>query len=359
MVKIDFSCSLAYGDAFALNIEFQTDAASVVALFGASGSGKTSVLEVVAGLRRPQSGRLLLDGEAVFDLGSGLWPAPERRGIGYVFQDLLLFPHMSVEKNLRYGAVAPRNGELPTVDFDDLVELLELRSLLARMPHQLSGGQRQRIALGRALLTRPRLLLLDEPLSALDEGHKVRILDYLERALAHWKIPLLYVSHSTAEVARLADWVVRFDGGQLVDAGEPHKVLADEAVLAHRDRFGPQNLFKLDRIWEEQGVWFGELGASRLQLPGPPPQVNGLHYVLCAAETISLAVGPATSISTRNCLPGTIRRMVRTPAGYYVGVDCGAWVWAHISHSAVNELALEMGSEVWCLVKALALEWVA
>jgi molybdate transport system ATP-binding protein len=196
---------------------FGTDAA-VTALFGPSGSGKTTILSILAGLRRPEAGRVALGGRVLQDSAAGLWLPPEARRIGYVFQDQLLFPHLSVRGNLLYGW-RRRPAGARSVGFDRAVQVLELEALLERLPHTLSGGQRQRVALARALLYGPELLLLDEPLASLDAALKQRVLEYVEGVLREWHIPTLYVTHDAAEVSRLAEWVVRLDGGRVTAVG--------------------------------------------------------------------------------------------------------------------------------------------
>lgn len=193
--------------------EFLLDAAfsasgGVTALFGPSGAGKSTLLDVIAGLRRPEAARIAVAGERLADLDAGLWPPPRRRRIGYVFQDARLFPHLSVRRNLLYGA--PGIGRLAEV-----AALLGLEAMLHRRPATLSGGERQRVAIGRALLSEPRLLLMDEPLAAVDGVRRSEILPYIERLRDVVRLPILYVSHNEAEVEQLADAVVHLSNGRV------------------------------------------------------------------------------------------------------------------------------------------------
>ena len=213
MSLLEFDCALRYPSGFQLEAALRVEA-GVTALIGPSGSGKTTVLSIIAGLRRPDRGRVRLGDEVLLDTAAARSLPPERRGIGYVFQDFLLFPHLTVRRNLLYGW-RRRRPEARPPGFERVVAVLELNDLLGRLPHTLSGGQRQRVALGRALLCGPRLLLLDEPLAGLDEALRGRVLDYFEQVLKEWSLPALYVTHNQAEADRLAGRVVRLEAGKV------------------------------------------------------------------------------------------------------------------------------------------------
>jgi molybdate transport system ATP-binding protein len=203
--------------AFKLAVRFEATGGAT-ALFGPSGSGKTSVVNMIAGLLRPDRGSIALNSTVLFDAAAGINVAPHRRHIGYVFQEGRLFPHLSVRQNVDYGrrmSGQPRDAE----DFARIVKLLDIGHLLDRRPRLLSGGERQRVAIGRALLMRPRLLLLDEPLASLDSGHKHEILPYLVRLRDEANVPMVYVSHTAAEVRRIATTIVRIEAGRVTASG--------------------------------------------------------------------------------------------------------------------------------------------
>jgi molybdate transport system ATP-binding protein len=213
---LEFDGQLHYGKLCAVRGGFRSEG-RITALVGPSGAGKSSILAMIAGLRRPERGRIVLGDRVLFDTAAGICLKPEERRVGCVFQDGLLFPHRRVEANLRYGLDRRAPGP-ERIKFARVVEVLELGDLLSRWPRTLSGGEAQRVALGRALLSHPDLLLLDEPWSALDETLKARILEYLDRIAAEFATPMLIVSHDLPSVHRLADWVVTIDRGEIVSS---------------------------------------------------------------------------------------------------------------------------------------------
>jgi molybdate transport system ATP-binding protein len=218
---------------FDLDVAIATDA-RVLALFGPSGSGKTMLLDIVAGMDRKAAGRVVIDGATLQDTARGLFLAPHRRAVGYVFQEGRLFPHLDVRRNLLYGAWM-RRSERPLATLAEIVDLLELGHLLSRGVAALSGGERQRVAIGRALLSAPRILLLDEPLSALDDARKAETLPYIERLCHRFALPILYVSHSRDEVARIASETVFIDRGRIVDTPARARDGPNDHIDAPRD----------------------------------------------------------------------------------------------------------------------------
>lgn len=219
---IAFDCRLRLG-AFALDAAFESTA-RLTALWGPSGAGKSTVLNLVAGIERPLSGRITVDGDVLAETVKGIHVPAHKRRVGMVFQDGHLLPHLSVEQNLRYGMRFAAN-RAPGLDLDSVSKTLGLATLLNRRPASLSSGERQRVALGRALLAAPRLLLMDEPLAALDDARKDEILTVIERVRDEFATPILYVTHSASEVRRLASWVVALDAGKVVAAGPSGDVI--------------------------------------------------------------------------------------------------------------------------------------
>jgi molybdate transport system ATP-binding protein len=353
-MRLEFHCRHRYASGFTLDVEFASQR-PVTALFGRSGSGKTSVLHTIAGLLRPDQGRVRLGDDVLLDVAAGIYCPLHRRGIGCVFQDHLLFPHLTVRRNLEYGSKR-RPRAAARVELPRVVEVLEIGPLLDRYPRTLSGGERQRVAFGRALLSQPRLLLLDEPWSALDGALKHRLLAYLEQALATWELPAVVVSHDQASVRRLAQWVVLMDAGTAAFAGPPEEVLSQPLALGLKDDARPVNLLRMADVRERDGRWQGRLGERWLTLPSQPPSPASAVYLEFLPGDVALAPSDVTGLSIRNRLPGEVRQLVTLADGVFVAVAVeGQTIWAEVTPEAVAELALAPGRPVVCLVKTHSL----
>ncbi|MBX3498483.1 MAG: molybdenum ABC transporter ATP-binding protein [Alphaproteobacteria bacterium] len=352
MIEVDIA--LRIGD-FDLAAAFDAPAGSVTALFGRSGSGKSTIIDCVAGLRRPDRGRVVVEGETLFADGGTNVP-PEGRRLGYVFQDARLFPHLSVVSNLRYGERGARGGRR-IASFDDVVALLGIGHLLERRPGTLSGGERQRVAIGRALLSQPRALLMDEPLAALDRERKAEVLPYIERLRDRFGLPILYVSHAVEEVVRLAQKVVRIEHGRITGVGPVEEMLSGGAI---GDEHGPASVLRavLKRHDGRFGLTVLEVGAGReLVTPAIEQPIGDAVRVRILARDVSLALEVPTGISIQNRLEATIADMAR-PSRFIVDVklDIGAPLWSRVSAKAAEELALAPGKRVVALIKTVALE---
>jgi molybdate transport system ATP-binding protein len=350
MARLAFDCRLGYPGGFKLQAAFEAGD-GVTALFGPSGGGKSTALGLIAGVLRPDAGHIRLSGATLVDTAAGIWLPPERRRVGVVFQDHLLFPHLTVRQNLRFGQA--RRQARP-MSFDRVVEVLELGSFVDRRPDTLSGGQRQRVALGRALLRGPELLLMDEPLTAVDQALKERILTYLERAVAEWHLPTLFVSHDQADVRRLADRVVVIESGRIVETGPMAEAL-DRAVLTRLGRpAGPVNLLRVTDVGRAGAHWEGSLGGQRLHLPGDEFRGGESVFVQLLPQEVMLASEPVAGVSARNRLRGTVREVLTVAGRAFVAVDVGQFLWAEVTPEAVAELGLGPGKEVTCFIKTSA-----
>jgi molybdate transport system ATP-binding protein len=329
-------------DSFALDAAFDAPA-GITAIFGPSGSGKTSVIRAIAGLLACERAEISLDGR---DLSKLL---PHRRGIGYVFQDARLFPHMSVLKNLRYGGAH---------DEDAVVAVLGLGALLDRYSASLSGGEKQRVALGRALMSAPKVLLLDEPLSALDAPRKTEVLPYLEALRDQTAIPILYVSHDMGEVARLASRIVVLNHGRVVLAGPVEDVLADPAAvpfLGVRDA----GAVLIGRIvgHANDGLTKIETGAGALWVPGAVGRAGSTVRVRIPAQDVILSRSSPTDISALNILPVAIAGLERgTGPGVAVALNAGkARLLARVTKRSCDAMGLAVGDQIFAILKATAI----
>jgi molybdate transport system ATP-binding protein len=343
--------------AFALEVAFQAPTPGIVALFGRSGCGKTTAVEILAGLVAPDSGHVRLDEQVLVDTATRREIPAEQRRIGYVFQDARLFPHMDVRGNLRYGQKrAP--AVPPAIEFDEVVALLGLAPLLARRPYSLSGGERQRVALGRALLSQPRLLLLDEPLASLDAPRRAEVLPYLETLRDRLSIPIVYVSHQFDEVMRLADHVVLIEQGRVVAAGalhamslrpELHAIVGAEAVGAVLEG-------RIIAVDAPGGLARLQLGQATLLVGAEDAHLGAHARVQLLARDLILAMQPAQGLSVRNSIPGVVQAIYNdVHESQLVHVDIGgAVVLARVTRDAVAALGIGAGSCVWVLVKAVS-----
>jgi molybdate transport system ATP-binding protein len=351
MGRLECDCRLWYPGGFTLEARFEAGD-GVTALFGPSGSGKSTLLALIAGVLRPDAGRIVLSGRTLLDTGAGVFLPPEGRQIGILFQDHLLFPHLSVRDNLRFGHGRARARPM---SFNRVVDVLEIGDLLDRRPATLSGGQAQRVALGRALLRGPELLLMDEPLTALDLGLKERILTYLERAVAEWHLPTLFVSHDQADVRRLAEQVVVLEAGRVIAAGATAGTL-DRAVLTQlRHHPGPVNLLRVTDLAPVDRHWEGRVGNQRLHLSADGLQAGASVHVQFLAQDVMLAGAEVAGLSARNRLHGTVREILELPGRAHVAVDVGQFLWALITPEAVRELDIRPGKDVTCLIKTSAM----
>lgn len=339
---------------FVLDVAFQAPG-GVTALFGRSGSGKTTVINAVAGLLSPDEGRVALDEAMLLDTGTGVDLPRHRRGVGVVFQDARLFPHLTVRQNLLYGRWFARGASTATLD--RVVELLGIGPLLARRPGALSGGEKQRVAIGRAILSNPRLLALDEPLAALDEARKAEILPYLERLRDDLSLPILYVSHSMAEVARLANTVVLVEAGRVTAVGPTAEVLSDPAT-AHGLGLREAGAILRARVaaQEEDGLTRLTAAAGPLWLPRVAAPAGATLRVRILAQDVMLATARPEGISALNILPATVRdiRMGDGP-GALVRLDAGGeMLLARVTRRSAEALSLSPGRAVFAVLKAVS-----
>lgn len=344
--------------AFMLDADL-TAGKGVTALFGRSGSGKTSVIRIIAGLTKPDHGTLAFDGTALADSNKRLFTPCHKRRFGTVFQEARLFPHFTVEQNLHYGRwFSGKTGEL--TESTKIVEMLGIGDLLKRRPEKLSGGEKQRVAIGRALLSSPRLLLMDEPLAALDEARKAEIIPYLERLRDETKIPIIYVSHSVSEVSRLADQIVVMKDGRVEVSGPAAEILSRPAFTAQLERreIGSILSGRVEGFDSAHGLATIRLGKVALQVPAPSAEVGHRVRVHIPARDVMLATVKPEGLSALNILEGLIAEVALSEDGMaMVQVDCGGDIIAsRITKLSVERLALAPGKPIFAIIKSAALD---
>ncbi|MEY8830499.1 molybdenum ABC transporter ATP-binding protein [Sedimentitalea sp. XS_ASV28] len=338
-----------------LQITFQAPG-GVTALFGRSGAGKTTVINAVAGLLTPDSARISLDGQLVLDTRSGHAVPTRKRRVGYVFQDGRLFPHLSVRQNLTYGARFA--SAAPRTTLAEVSELLGISDLLDRRPGTLSGGEKQRVAIGRALLSQPRILLMDEPLAALDSARKAEILPFLERLRDHTDIPILYVSHSVAEVARLATTVVVLENGRVTRSGPAEQVLSDPDMVRQLGvREAGAVLPATVTRHHQDGLTELTVSGGRLFLPEMETPPGTATRVRILAHDVILSRDKPRGLSALNILSASILALRDGDGpGVIVQMQCGEdRLLARITRRSADAMALQPGDHIHAVIKSVSI----
>jgi molybdate transport system ATP-binding protein len=356
MIRVDAALK---ADSFDLDVSFQNEG-GITALFGRSGSGKSMTISLIAGLRRPDRGRIVLDNQVLVDTQCGIFVPRHRRRVGLVFQDAQLFPHLNVRQNLLFGRwFAPRDEA--AIAFDSVIGTLGISHLLGRRPARLSGGEKQRVAIGRALLTSPKILLMDEPLASLDEERKLEILPLIELLRDEFRIPIVYVSHAVEEVARLAARVVVLDNGRVAAVGAVEDVMGPGRSHAGESRFARSSVIvgQLAGIDARYGLTEISHPAGTIWLAGRAGPVGREARVVIKATDVTLATTSPRNLSIRSTLVGTVAG-IETDDGPVAAVNIdlvghGRLV-ALATRKAIDELGLGNGDRVFALVKTVSVD---
>ena len=341
------------GSSLRLRVRFSITAGFTI-LFGASGAGKTTVLDCIAGLQRPDAGGVTVNNVTLFDDEKGIdLPARDRR-IGYLFQTLALFPHMTVRQNIAYGLSSLEHDERDG-RIHEIAESFGIAGLLTRRPSEISGGERQRVALARALVTRPRALLLDEPLTALDAVTKARLLDDLRRWNERHSVPILYVAHQREEVYALGDRVLVLEAGKLIADGTPHAVLSRPQFESVAQLAGFENILECSILaaHPEMGTMTCRISDTNVSLEVPLSRVDSASPVRVGIRAGDILVSTLLpqGLSARNVIPGSVVSLRQQDATAIAEVDCGARFTVHLTPGARNSLGLEVGKSLWLVVK--------
>lgn len=359
-VQLSIRAHVSY-PGFELDVDEDLELKGVTGLFGPSGSGKSTLLRIMAGLERASSGRVTFGNETWQDSDARQYVPAHRRPVGYVFQDARLFAHLPVEGNLRYASDRSPKHRNP-IKYDDVLATFDLEPLLGRSVDSLSGGERQRVAISRTLLAQPKLLLLDEPLSALDVGRKREILPYLDTLAGHFGLPIIYVSHAVDEIVRLAETVMVLDQGQVRAVGAAAETLNRLDIQSHAAR--PDIVTILETTVTEH---LAELGLTRLEHHGQSIVVPLLEHIDIAAVArlyikatdVALATEKPANISFRNILSGKIESIDIDESSAFATVSVnvnGAVVRSNVTRHAVQDLKLEMGLPVFALLKTASFD---
>jgi molybdate transport system ATP-binding protein len=342
---------------FRLDVDFRAEPGFTI-LFGPSGSGKTTLLDCVAGLTTPDAGRIAVSERILFDAALHADVPVAKRCVGYVLQDLALFPHLTIEENVEYGlARLPRSARKERTA--SMLQEFRIGHLHGRRPGEISGGERQRVALARALVTDPCALLLDEPLAALDAATKAKILDDLRRWNQAHGIPILYVTHSREEVIALGERVLVMEQGRIIAQGTPHEVLRAPLQETVARLAGFENIFDctVESVHEDRGTMTCRLSRSEagigvlLETPLIRAEAGSPLRVGIRAGDILLAISKPVGLSARNVIAGRLVSLERRDMMISARVDCGVEMEVHLTLAARDALQLEVGREVWLVIK--------
>jgi molybdate transport system ATP-binding protein len=354
--ELQFEVRKGFGADAARKFELSVSAAipaGITVVFGESGSGKSTLLRCIAGLLQPDSGRIALGSETLFDSERGLNVPVSKRRIGMVFQSLALFPHLKADENIGYG-LSESDDARRRKEIDEVIDAFRIRHVRNSRPAHISGGEKQRVALARALVTEPRALLLDEPLSALDPGTKSHIMDDLRAWIAQSNIPVLYVTHSREEVFAMAHRVIALESGRVVGQGIPRDVLGGPQHEAVAEWSALENIFEglITTVHEAQGTMTFRTGSVELEVPLGRAKWGEQVRVGVSAHDILLATQWPQGLSARNIVQGRITDLRQRDAVVNAVVNCqGTEFEVFVTPSAVHSLALARGREVWVVIK--------
>ena len=346
---------------FELRLDWDVEPGRTLVLFGPSGSGKTTALRSMAGLLRPEAGRVEIDGSPVYDSVARLWLPAHRRQVGYLTQQYHLFPHLNLWRNVAYGLNAGHRDRAHR-RVEELLDAFQLRGLEERYPWELSGGQQQRVALARALATNPRLLLLDEPFAALDGGLRRTLRQELRSTLARDPIPVVLVTHDREEALSLGDDVQVIEDGRTIARGAPVEVLGQPGQASVARLVGVENMFRMrvDSRHPRDGTMRlsgeGQQSGFYLEAPldgGPPPSGGDDRVTVgIRASDIILSSQEPTGSSARNRIAGTVARIQPRPPGFTVELDCGVPLLCQVTGASLEEMGIDHGQNLWAVFKA-------
>lgn len=341
------------------DVDLTLPSQGITAIFGRSGAGKTSLINAISGLKNPDNGKIEVSDKILFDSTQGIDLPVHQRRVGYVFQESRLFPHMKVSSNLKYGVKTTDQQH-----FDQVVDLLSLGSLLDRYPAKLSGGEKQRVAIGRALLSKPSILLMDEPLASLDLPRKREVMPFLENLSENVKIPIVYVTHSLNEILRLSNYLVILDQGKVISAGKTEQVWASRAMRPWQSFSEQSSLFEAKIVQHNSDYALSKLALGEktsLWVQQVDNPIDASVRLQIRANDVSLSLQKPKSTSIRNILPAVIRRVEtqqhrhnKQSVAVELELEPGCYLWATITLWALDELSLTIGQRVFAQIKGVS-----
>lgn len=339
----------------------------ITGVFGYSGSGKTTLMNIISGIETPKSGRLEFNDRVFFDSSAEINIPANQRNIGVVFQDNYLFPHLTIKKNLLYSSPYIKNKKT-VMDFDSVVDLLDIKTLLDKKPYQLSGGERQRSAIGRALLSQPEMLLLDEPFSNLDRKRREQIISYLLRINNKYKIPLIIISHDLEDILKLTQYLLIIDKGRIEASGNYYDLMESGTVRDIIPSDDYKNILELtySKYLEDEKLYAFSLNNEtdsvllKTTINKPGLSLSGGETVRFAVSSsdIVLTMKDISQTSIQNHIKGSVKKISCRDDSCYVTVDCGIDLVAELSRASVNKMKITKGDEIYCLIKAKAVDLI-
>ncbi len=339
---------------FHLDVSFAVEDKKLTAIFGPSGGGKTTILNCIAGVIAPSDGEISIDGTTLYSAKNRIDLPPEGRRMGYVFQEGLLFPHLTVEKNIFYGFRREDGGGGCHIAPQAVIDVLDIRHLLGKRPGQLSGGEQQRVAIARALLSHPRLLIFDEPVSALDWGLKSRFLGYLRRVKDEFRVPILYVTHALSEIMNLADEVIVVKDGRVLATGGVSSLFHYPHIFPIIEAEGLENVLTLKVLLHntERGMTELALGGQRLVVPLGGPEPGSTVSVIVRAQDIIVSRERPTGLSARNILKGVVEDVSVVGNKAVLYVNPGERMIVEITRESLRELGIKKGETYFFIIKS-------
>ncbi|MAI05700.1 MAG: molybdenum ABC transporter ATP-binding protein [Alphaproteobacteria bacterium TMED87] len=364
LVKTEFKYKDSSKD-FKLSASFKTSSKGVTAIYGPSGSGKTTLFRIISGLIKGSEELITLNNEIICNSKDNKWTPPHERGIGYVFQDVRLFPHLNVKNNLTFVSKLKKKSNLETISINTIVESLNIEKLLYKKVHHLSGGEKKLVAIGRALMMKPKILLLDEPLGGLDVERKRNIIPYLDELCTNLNIPILYISHNINEIKKLANWIITMKDGKVNSFGSIEEVTGRIDLSHITEGKKTKTILKTKIINHEQenNLTILEIGNQKLSIPLINKEINSLVKIEIRPQDVGVALSKPKDVSFLNILLGTVSVIISNENNTYIDIQINVgseekpkFIWSKITKFAERNLKIKKGNSVYILLKTMSIK---